>query len=104
MMMSRQKKITYIVLIVVLIAATITVIIFGRRPVAVPNFPAAENTGVEPPGANQPKVYVLPKVFPAETGFNTSVFNSSTYQTLQPPPEIKIEQSELGRENPFKKY
>jgi len=51
-----------------------------------------------------PDGYSPPAVFPGNTQFDTTIFDSSEYKTLRPSQPITVNPNELGRENPFDNY
>jgi hypothetical protein len=116
-MLDPKKKKIYIIIICVNLVGILIIFVtqWGNifpstaSPVASPVLPSSQT----PPTNNNAsaaasdavkKEYTLPKVFPESTNFDASVFESSTYKTLSPFNSLSIQNSEMGRENPFNTY
>lgn len=106
MLSSKRKKI-YIGVIIACTAISITCIIWYTRliqpppPIVIstnqnPNAQAAAESTTATGGGV--------KVFPNDTGFNLTIFDSNKYKTLRPGQSIKLDDGQLGRDNPFIPY
>lgn len=114
-MTSTRKKI-YIALIVICFAATgfilYTNFFGGTEPT--PPVPAVVNnnaTGSEETATTIPAgngsinvIYTAPTVFPADNKFNFAVLDSSKFKTLVPNPDLVLDPSQIGRNDPLKNY
>ena|SRR3989344_4007266 len=104
-MITKKRKIIYGAVIAVLVLAIIGVIFYSRQPVPSTNLSLSNPLSqTNAPQASGSAAYILPKVFPNDTKFDLSFFQSSFFGELQPSEEVRVEGSELGRDNPFKKY
>ncbi|MBI4363592.1 MAG: hypothetical protein HY545_01965 [Candidatus Doudnabacteria bacterium] len=102
-MITIRRKFIYLAAAVIL--AVVIIIVLIQKSAEVPTVdiaPSRQTADLSDKVA--PAVYVVPKVFPNDATFDLSVFKSNFFQTLQPQEEIKVDSSELGRDNPFKKY
>lgn len=103
-MITQKRKTIYISLAVILVLTSIGIWLYSRQPVPVTDLNLVNNLAQTPSQQPASSAYVVPRVFPSETKFDLSVFKSSVFQTLRASEEVKINEDELGRENPFKKY
>lgn len=104
--MDKKKKI-YIAVIVgcFLLSGGILYYSFGSGGSAEPVATVPESAAVGQAGqAPSLSGYRAPSVFPVETKFDTSVFESSKYKTLRDGKALTVENTEVGRDNPFAKY
>ena len=95
-MISRQKQIIYIVIIAVCVIITVTL---WMKPDLLSLGGESEEEII-----SQPSSSTRSNVFPGSTQFDLSVLESSKFKSLKPYTRIEIQDSELGRENPFKDY
>jgi flagellar basal body-associated protein FliL len=103
--MNDKKKKIYIAIISVCVVVTGVMLYMSFGGSSSPEVPAVLQQ--QPVVNNQPnsvKNGGVPSVFPSDTKFDTSIFESSRFKSLKPGKDITVSESELGRENPFAKY
>ncbi len=111
--MDAKKKLIYGIIIGVCVLGSAAVLLWGTGGGSTPeltinNTPAVTptrtqtNTQVVRPSSDG--TYPPPSVFPANNKLDTSLLNSSDFQVLKPYDALKLEQSEIGRNDPFAKY
>jgi len=102
-MLSSNRKKIYIGVIVVATTISVVCIVWYTRLIQPPP-PMVVNTPSQTPAQQTTSGTGAPKVFPNDTGFNTTIFDSNKFKTLRPGKNVTIEEEELGRENPFVAY
>ena len=104
--MDPKKKKLYYLIIGACVLVSVGVIIWSRQSsdsqIELTIAPPAQTLNTEKAKTN--KVYSVPSVFPNDTKFDLSVLQSSTFKALKPTSGLKLDDQELGRENPFSHY
>jgi hypothetical protein len=113
-MLDPKKKKIYIGIICGCVLITIGILMKGAGSLSPSSTDTSVNTGLLPVASNTTdqsvtgdktaKAYVVPKVFPTSTDFDTSVFRSSAFSTLKSYTPLTLQGDEMGREDPFKPY
>jgi len=105
-MLDPKKKKLYLIIIAGAIVVAAGVIFYTRQSVPEVDLtaPVINPAAGRSAASTDKKNYPLPQVFPAETKFDTSIFDSSDFKILKPYTPTQITEGELGRENPFQAY
>ncbi|OGE87561.1 MAG: hypothetical protein A3J07_04975 [Candidatus Doudnabacteria bacterium RIFCSPLOWO2_02_FULL_49_13] len=110
--MDPKRKRLYIIIITLCVLATVGILLWGRSSTPTVQFespdtgkPAQTSTSSQPARSINPEaVYPPPPVFPQNQTIDISVLTSSNFTRLQGFQAVQLDQKELGRDNPFKKY
>lgn len=100
-MISRTKRNIYIAVIGFCIVASLIIIFFFRS--SVPQLPGELTLSRQQ--ASKPASQDLsspPRIFPLQTQFDLSVFNSPKFINLKETQPLSVEETELGKDDPFK--
>lgn len=98
-MISHSKRNLYITIIALCLVGIMGIVLFLKPKLVVidESLPLAGSA----PADSKDSAF-LPRVFPIETKFDLSVFNSSKFKSLQQTTQLTVDQSELGKEDPFR--
>ena len=103
-----SKKTIYIIIIVICFAGMAGVLYYGfgntgggttppSLPTSIGQTADTSSGGTGASGA----IGGAPSVFPVDTKFDWSLLDSSTFKSLQGVPDLTLDPSQVGRDNPF---
>ena len=105
--MDQKKKKIYYIVIAASIALSAGIIFYSSNSAPeiepLPPVTARQETANRTADPSK-KVYPVPAVFPIDTKFDDSIFESSSFKVLTPGTSNVITPQDLGRENPFTAY